>query len=129
MTADEGIVVRPSTKKKPNGKPADPSYQARVFDKRQGKTLTRTFSGPGALAAAKKWRKDIASRLHVAPDTVAKSDPRKLEVAVNEWLEGRRSGRIKSRRGIDYRARRARAMNGPSAGTSSPCSAQASSPR
>jgi integrase len=96
MTAEEGIRVRPSTKE--GGKP---SYEARVFDRRQDKTLTRSFP---SLAAARKWRKDTASRLRVAPDTVALSDSRKLEVAVAEWLEGCHSGRIKSRRGINYGA-------------------------
>jgi integrase len=94
MTAEKGIRLRPSTTE--GGKP---SYEARVFDKRQSKTLTRSFT---SLAAARKWRKDIASRLHVAPDTVALSDPRKLEVAVTEWLERCRAGAVKSRRGLNY---------------------------
>src|SRR5437868_3893010 len=41
----------------------DPSYRAIVFDRRSGKRIKKSFSGKGALAAAKAWRVDAQSAL------------------------------------------------------------------
>jgi integrase len=63
-----------------------PSAEAWVFDRRSGKKIRRTFSGPGALAAAKGWRADAeAARRRgklIAPTK------KTLEQAADEWLKG-----------------------------------------
>lgn len=38
-----------------------PSYRAAVYSKREKQHVRKTFSGPGALAAAKGWRIDMMS--------------------------------------------------------------------
>ena len=41
-----------------------PSYRAWVFDRRSGGKVFKTFSGPGAFAAAKRWRVDATNQLN-----------------------------------------------------------------
>jgi hypothetical protein len=40
----------------------EPTYEAFVYSKRDGKKIRRSFSGKGAHAAAKGWRTDGRSR-------------------------------------------------------------------
>jgi integrase len=94
MKLEEGIRLRPSAKA--SGKP---SYEAFVFDPRQRRKIRKTFKTP---SAARQWRKDMQAKLRVKPEEVPLHDPRQLEPAMLEWIEGCRTGAIKSRRGLNY---------------------------
>lgn len=70
----------------------EPSYRVTVYDKRaqvegrKRKIVRRTFSGKGALAAAKLWRADATSAKGRGK-TIAPSR-RTLREAAEEWLSG-----------------------------------------
>lgn len=63
-----------------------PSYRAVVYSKREKATVRKTFSGPGALAAAKGWRGDMTTDARRGNRVV----PSKLTVreAAETWLAG-----------------------------------------
>lgn len=63
-----------------------PSYRAEVYDRRTGKKARKTFSGSGALAAAKAWRADATSQQNrgtrIAPARIT------LREQAERWLAG-----------------------------------------
>ena len=63
-----------------------PSYEASVFDSRTGRKFRKTFSGKGALSAAKAWRADATSLSNRgelrAPTRLT------LSLAAAEWVAG-----------------------------------------
>src|SRR5690349_9730422 len=73
-----------------------PSVEAWVWSKRDEKKIRRTFTGVGALAAAKGWRADASTQVRDrklrAPST------RTVRQEVDEWLAGARTGEIRNRR-------------------------------
>lgn len=85
-----------------------PSYEASVFDaresRRQGRIvkIRRTFTGKGALAAAKGWRRDAGSQ--VARGEISFEPKQRLDEAVGEWLEKCEKGEVRSRRRTAYSA-------------------------
>ena len=86
----------------------DPSYEASVYDaresRRQGRIvkIRRTFTGKGALAAAKAWRRDAAHQ--VSRGEIAFEPKQRLEEAVAEWLDKCARGEVRSRRRVPYSA-------------------------
>lgn len=92
-----------------------PAYEAYVYDaassRKAGKTSTgkqgvvkirRTFTGKGALAAAKGWRRDAGAQ--VARGEIKFEGRQRLEDAVVEWLGKCERGEVRSRRRIEYSA-------------------------
>jgi integrase len=85
-----------------------PGIEASVFDARQSRQLgrvvkiRRTFTGKGALAAAKGWRRDAMSA--TARGELKFERRQRLEDAVADWLVKCESGEVRSRRRIPYSA-------------------------
>jgi integrase len=86
-----------------SGGPCDcsPSLEAFAFDRRTGKKIRRSFSGPGALAAAKLWRADATGA--VQRGTLRPSTQQTLREAAEEWLDGAKSGAIRTRSGDTWK--------------------------
>lgn len=78
-----------------------PAYEAFVYSKRDGKKIRRSFSGKGALAAAKGWRidaqKQVKDRKLRVPTALT------LEQEVAEWLKGAGDGSILNKRKERYK--------------------------
>jgi integrase len=78
-----------------------PSAEAWVYSRRDDKKIRKTFSGRGALSAAKGWRADALTALNRgrlrAPTQTT------LAEAAAEWLEGAKSGAIPNRAGDRYK--------------------------
>jgi integrase len=78
-----------------------PSYEAFVWSKRDGKKIRASFSGKGALSAAKNWRSDNQRAVRLkklrAPTT------KTVREAVTEFLEGAEKGEIRNRRQTTYK--------------------------
>jgi integrase len=77
--------------------------EAWVYDAREGAKIRKTFAGPGALAAAKAWRQDVAGevrrgRLRAAPAVT-------LKQAADELVAGIKTGAIRKRGGEPYSPR------------------------
>ena len=85
-----------------------PSYEASVYDARASRKagrvvlIRKTFSGIGALASAKAWRRDAAPM--VARGEVTAQPRKRLEDAANEWLAKCEAGEVLSRRRTLYAA-------------------------
>ena len=79
----------------------EPTYEAWVYSKRDEKKIRRSFTGKGALAAAKGWRTD--ARKAVKDKRLRAPSPRTLRQEVDEWLAGAREGRILNRRKERYK--------------------------
>jgi integrase len=75
-----------------------PCYVAWVFDRRAKKKLRRSFS---TLAAARGWRIDALAALRRG--TLRAPKPITLRQAAEAWLEGARSGSIRTRSGDPYK--------------------------
>src|SRR5215831_10510495 len=107
----EGIRERHSRKcsTRDGGKcDCDPAIEASVFDARQSRQLgrvvkiRRTFTGKGALAAAKKWRVDAQ---HATGRGELKFERKqRLEDSVAGWLGKCERGEVRSRRRTAYSA-------------------------
>jgi integrase len=95
-----GIVVRHSrTCGAPKAKcSCRPSYRAEIYDRRSGKKIRRTFRN---LSEAKGWRHDAASELRKG--TLSTSTKTTLREAGDAWLEGAKSGAIRTRSGHVYK--------------------------
>lgn len=85
-----------------------PAIEASIYDARESRRLgrvvkiRRTFTGKGALAAAKGWRRDAGAQ---AARGEVKFEPRqRLDEALAEWLEKCDRGEVRSRRRIPYSA-------------------------
>jgi integrase len=78
-----------------------PSFEAWVWAKRDGRKIRKTFSGKGALAAAKLWRADAVSALNRGRLRVP--IPITVKQAADELLAGMRDGTIPTRSGGRYK--------------------------
>lgn len=78
-------------------------YDARE-SRRQGRIvkIRRTFTGKGAVSAAKGWRRDAGTQ--VARGEVKFAPRQRLEDAVSEWLGKCERGEVRSRRRVPYSA-------------------------
>jgi integrase len=86
----------------------EPSYQAWYFDKRalnrdgsKGKKVRKTFSGPGALSAAKNWRAD--STQAVRQKRLRAPSNKTVREATDEFLRGAEAGEIRNKRRQPYK--------------------------
>jgi integrase len=79
----------------------EPSYEAFVFSKRDGKKIRKTFSGPGAKSAAKNWRADTAQKVRLKK--LRAPTNKTVREAVDEFLAGAASGEIRNRRKEPYK--------------------------
>lgn len=84
------------------------SYEAWYFDKRavnpngtRGKKVRKSFSGPGALSAAKNWRSD--STRFVRLKQLRAPTRKTVKDAVDEFLSGAESGEIRNKRREPYK--------------------------
>jgi integrase len=78
-----------------------PSYEAWVWSNRDGKKIRQTFTGKGALSAAKNWRSDSARAVRLKK---MRAPTRKtVHQAVDEFLEGAEKGEIRNRRKMAYK--------------------------
>ena len=75
-----------------------PSYRAEVYDRRSGKKMRRTFRN---YDEARAWRHDAASALRKG--TLRVPTRTTLREAGDAWLEGARSGVIRTRSGDVYK--------------------------
>lgn len=78
-----------------------PSYRVRVWIPEDGARRTRTFTGKGALSAAKNWRTDASKA--VKDGKLRASTRQTLREAVDEFLEGAEAGAIRKRGGGTYK--------------------------
>src|SRR5262245_32457043 len=67
-----------------------PSVRAWAFDRRAGRKVRKTFTGKGALAAAKGWRADAIGA--VRRGELHASSGVRLSAYLAGWLEGAESG-------------------------------------
>lgn len=86
-----------------------PSIEAWAFDRLaeitddhgnvvgHGKKIRQTFTGPGALAAARLWRSDATGAVHRG--TLRPPTQETLREAAEEWVAGARGGSIRTRSG------------------------------
>jgi integrase len=78
-----------------------PSYEAWVWSNRDGKKIRQTFTGKGALSAAKNWRSDSTRAVRLKK---MRAPTRKtVQQAVDEFLEGAEKGEIRNRRKMAYK--------------------------
>ena len=78
-----------------------PSYRAWVFDVRTRSKVRQTFAGKGALAAAKRWRRD--AQVQVDQGRLVAPTRKALYEVSEEWLDGAKAGRIRNRSGRPYK--------------------------
>jgi len=76
----------------------DPSYEAWVYSKRDGKKIRRTFTN---LQTARSWRHDAGTQ--VVRGTMRTPSRLSLEQAADTWLAGARDGSIRNRSGDRYK--------------------------
>jgi integrase len=79
----------------------EPTYEAFVYSRRDGRKIRRSFSGKGAFAAAKGWRTDALKQ--VKDKRLRAPSPRTLRQEADEWLAGAREGRIMNKRERPYK--------------------------
>jgi integrase len=75
-----------------------PSYEAWVYSRRDGKKIRRTFP---TEAAAKGWRADATSALRKG--TLKAPTRQTLREAADQWLERARRGEARTRSGVPYK--------------------------
>lgn len=75
-----------------------PSYEAFVFDAREGRKIRKTFP---TLAAARGWRSDALGA--VRKGTMTATTTSTLRAAAEAWLAGARDGSIRTRSGDAYK--------------------------
>jgi integrase len=78
-----------------------PSYEAWVYSKRDSRKIYRTFSGPGAFAAAKAWRADATAA--VGRGRLRRTTRKTIREAAGELIAGMRGGSILSTRDRPYK--------------------------
>src|SRR2546423_15241055 len=74
----------------------EPSYEAWVYSKRDGKKIRKTFSGQGALSAAKNWRSDSTRAVRLKQ--LRAPTNKTVRQAVDEFLRGAEAGEIRNKR-------------------------------
>lgn len=78
-----------------------PSFEAWVYSARDGKKIRRTFSGQGALAAAKGWRSDASSAVRRGQMRAPK--PTTVEQEALAWVEKAERGEVLARGGRPFK--------------------------
>jgi integrase len=78
-----------------------PAYEAWVYSARDKTKIRRTFTGKGALSAAKGWRNDAASG--VRKGTTRAPTQTTLREAATTFLAGAEAGTIRVKNGQPYR--------------------------
>src|SRR5262249_463674 len=78
-----------------------PSYEAFVYSKRDGKKIRQTFSGKGALSAAKNWRADNLRAVRLKQRRAP--SPKTVRQVVEEFLTGAESGEVRNKRKEPYK--------------------------
>ena len=80
-----------------------PSYRAWVYDKREQTKIRKTFSGRGALAAAKSWRASATTQLELGRNVA--QTRKTLREAAELWLAGAKASppTILNRSGRPYK--------------------------
>jgi integrase len=85
-----------------------PTIEASIYDPRESRRLDRvvkirkTFTGKGALAAAKGWQRDAGAKVNRGEIKFERRQ--RLDDAVGEWLGKCERGEVRSRRRIPYSA-------------------------
>ena len=79
----------------------DPSYRAWVYDRRAKARTRKTFSGKGALAAAKGWRVDAASMQRRG--LLQRETRRTVREVGDEWLEKAKRHEVLSRSRVPFK--------------------------
>src|SRR3954468_19637225 len=79
----------------------EPSYEAFVYSKRDGKKIRKSFSGKGALTAAKNWRADSTRAVRLKQ--LRAPTKKTVREAVGEFLQGAESGEIRNKRRQPYK--------------------------
>jgi integrase len=74
------------------------SYQAHVWDARNGKRIRKTFDNK---TAAKQWRTDAMAALRAGTMTTSRGPT--LNDAVDKWLDALRDGHVRNRSGDPYK--------------------------
>jgi integrase len=100
----EGIAVRHSRScASRDDKPCNcrPSYQAHVWSARDQRRIRKTFSGKGAIEAARGWRAD--SLVQLGKGTMRAPTSVTLREAWEKRLDGARDGSIRNRSGDRYK--------------------------
>jgi integrase len=75
----------------------DPTIEAFVYSARDRKKIRKTFSGKGALSAAKSWRAD--ANVGLRKGTLRVASPVTLHQAADALLAGMKGGSIRTRSG------------------------------
>lgn len=99
-----GITTRHSRRcrsRSGGGCNCEPSYEAWIWSPRDGRKIRKTFTGKGALSAAKGWRHDAGSA--VRKGTMQAPTRRTVAEAAESWLEGAKQGAILTRSGTSYK--------------------------
>src|SRR5438093_4643250 len=79
----------------------EPAYEAYVWLPADKTKRRKTFTGKGALSAAKNWRTD---NMKAAKDGKLRAPTRQtLREAVDEFLQGAEAGTIRKRNGDTYK--------------------------
>jgi integrase len=78
-----------------------PTYRAEVYSRRDRGKIRRSFSGPGALTAAKAWRADASGA--VRRGVMRAPKPTTLQEAWDAWIEGAETGTVRTRGGHVYK--------------------------
>jgi len=78
------------------------SVEAWAYDKKTKTKIRQTFTGTGALAAAKSWRSDATGA--VKRGTMRAPTQETLRETADAWLEGAKSGAIRNRSGDVFKA-------------------------
>jgi len=79
----------------------NPTYRAEVYSRRDRRKIRRSFSGPGALTAAKAWRADASGA--VRRGVLRAPKPTTLQEAWDAWIEGAEAGTVRTRGGHTYK--------------------------
>jgi integrase len=74
------------------------SFQANVWDARNGKRIRKTFP---SKTAAKQWRQDAMAALRAGTMTTSRGPT--LNDAVDKWLDALREGHVRNRSGDPYK--------------------------
>jgi integrase len=79
----------------------EPSFEAWVWHKGTGKKIRKTFSGQGALSAAKNWRSDSTRAVRLKKLRPATTQT--LQQAWDEFRDGAEKGEIRNKRRQVYK--------------------------
>src|SRR5262245_57184568 len=101
MKPVEGIEVRHKRScpvKGWNPCKCQPSYQAHIWSRRDGKKLHKTFRTPGA---AKNWRRNVEQALHQG--TMRAPTPETVAAALDGLIQGMKDGTVRKKGGKTFK--------------------------